>query len=104
MAKKSEDTPLVPVEPSSATTMPEGQPGIELQKSALALQGSMLTAQKAANQVLTDMLGTLKSIEARLSNPTPQASASEVSEEDEELQKQIDEINLLQKRVDLLLK
>ena len=104
LAKKSEDTPLVPAEPSSATTMPEGQPGIELQKSALALQGSMLTAQKAANQVLADMLGTLKSIEARLSNPTPQASASEVSEEDEELQKQIDEINLLQKRVDLLLK
>ena len=99
------------------SVMPEGQPLVELQKSQLALQGSMLTAQKSTNTLLTELIGVMKSIDARLGpieakqevteQPAPteeQENVSELSQEaDQELAKHMSDIAALNKRLDILM-
>jgi hypothetical protein len=91
--------------------MPTGNPTIELQKAQLALSGSVLTSQKQTNSLLMDMLGVLKTIEARLVQDSTKQEVTEpdetveVSQEEEKkaLVRQLKEIEALNLKVDKLM-
>jgi HK97 family phage prohead protease len=102
---KEAEAPVVPASENMNNMLPEGQPGIELQKSQLALQGSMLTTQKQTNTILTDLLNVMKTLEAKIGAQSHQQSEEQSFQEAEEreLQKQISEIGRLTKRVDEIL-
>ena len=66
--------------------MPEGQPLVELQKSQLALTGSLITHQKETTTVLNEILDQLKMLNAKASAPVEEPEVTEpASTEDVEM-------------------
>ncbi len=69
--------------------MPEGQPGLELQKSQLALSGAMLTNQKAGNDLLMLILDQLKIMTVR-------ADQAQEPEEEKAVESQIEDTQAIE--------
>ena len=92
IAEKSIEGPAVSVGPSKDSIMPENQPILELQKSQIALAGSLVENQKETNAILNSLLSAFEEIAAKMNVDQTEEDQDLEDEEEEELEELEEEL------------